>query len=89
MPNADAPKWNPVSKDMPPVEEQSGSLQDSRTLRGIERPMLLSDAKSSTDRSDTFSDDQRESGLEEKLLRIGMSDNDKKKKSGAGCCTIL
>lgn len=90
VPNADAPKWNPVSKDLPPFAEQSGSNQDSRTLRDIERPMLLSDAKSSTDRGDNFSDDQRESGLEEKLLRIGMSDNDKnKKKAGAGCCIIL
>ena len=87
VPNADAPKWNPVAKDLPPIDDNSMASHESSSRHGgIERPMLLSDAKSSTDKGDNYSDDQRESGLEEKLLRIGMSDN---KKKSTGCCTIM
>lgn len=89
VPNADAPKWNPMSKELTPIDDNSIATHESISNHHhsvMERPMLLSDAKTSADRTDVYSDDPRDSGIEEKLLKIGMSD---KKKKSTGCCSIM
>lgn len=85
VPNADAPKWNPMTKDLPPLDDDSVAIlvSSNRSHKNIERPMQLSSSLREN------SDDMGSvgSGLEEKLLRIGMSDSNKRKKS-ADCCII-
>lgn len=85
VPNAEVPKYM-APKDMPPIDDSNESSSSMSGPKSGERPMLLSSAKESTDRSESFSDDNRESGLEEKLLKIGMSGKSKKK--SGGCCVI-
>jgi hypothetical protein len=86
VPNAEVlvPKFN-VPKELPPVDDAPPRGGKHHHHEG--RPMLLSDARESTDTGNdtSFSEEQKEgSNLDEKLLKIGMNSNKKEK----SCCLI-
>jgi hypothetical protein len=89
VPNAEAPKYT-APKDLPPIDD--GSVASTQPSSGGKlKPLYTSGSDGySAERTNDFSADQRESsggtGLEEKLLKIGMSGSGKKKKTG--CCMI-